>query len=342
LESGKEMPKQSTKRKGGFLGSIRNTFRNIMKKGDKTRKKFTKMNCNPAIEKDAANAFTCYTKDILAKLKRAYNTAHPDEKIGTTDPTAIVQELRDRLLPKCKKEDCWLNMLPPDQRKVIDDMVFAPDQPKEWKNNPDEWLSNFDMIEVLQQYEKAYPNFRILGPTPIDFDTKMSSGKCVWDEICKFKYKEFEEKGVTDVAFIFNLDEHDKGGSHWTSMYLNIPKRQLFYLDSALNDFPEEIEKLVDRILQESKMNHTPFRFDKNTRQHQYGNSECGMYALFFIITLLTGKYGGIGRQITFERALKIFRSKRIPDNMVFKFRNKYFNKAEGGGREQSVSLVVN
>lgn len=331
----KRIARRTFRKKGGFFEYIGSAMKSLHKKmrKEKEPRKFSQMVCSPGVIKDHATAAenTCYSKAILLKLKKAYNHGHPDTQIVGTYPKEIVNELRERLLPRCKKEDCWLNMLPDSQRKVIDEMVFAPDQPKEWKKNPDEWLSNFDMIDVLDQYEKAYTHFRLLGPTPIDFDQKVGSGKCVWQDICDFKVHKYEANDIKDVAFIFNLDAHDKNGSHWTSMYLNIPKRKMFYFDSANNDFPDEIKALTDRIVKESEDEKRPIKFDKNDRQHQFGNSECGMYALFFIITLLTGKCGGVGKQISFDRALRMFKSERIPDKLVFDFRAKYFNKQEGG-----------
>ena len=49
--------------------------------------------------------------------------------------------------------------------------LFAPFHPDEWKQNPSAWLSNHDIFNVLAQYEKAYPEFHFIGPTPIDFDS---------------------------------------------------------------------------------------------------------------------------------------------------------------------------
>lgn len=330
----KKYRRSKTRQNGGMniIKYIKKTIKSIRK--DKTpEQNDTKMNCNPAIEGKRANNSTCYTKDILIKIKSAYNKAHPENPIDANidDTTKIVNELRKRLLPKCQKEDCWLKLLPKEQQNMLDKMVFAPDQPPEWKNNSNEWLSNYDIMNVLEQYEKAnHPRFKFLGPTPIDFDKKLKDGKCVWEDICKFNLAHYKEKGVTDIAFIFNLDEHDESGSHWTSMYLSIPYKTIFYFDSALNDMPIEVQKLIERISMQSKEFGIQLISQKNIRQHQYGDSECGMYSLFFIITLLTEKCGGIGKKIKFKDAIKMFKCKHIPDKMVYEFRNKYFNKAGG------------
>lgn len=310
---------------GGWLDSI---VGSVLGSGSKTKKlnKPEKMICNPAAIKDAAHPTTCYSEKNLLKIRDAYNANHSDKPIDTNIPAKeLIHELKKRLSSKCPKEDCWLNLLPKAQREILDKEVFAPDQPKEWDSNPDEWLSNFDILNVLEQYEKAYPKFEFLGPTPIDFDT-VKNGKCIWEEICHFQISKYQEKGVTEIAFIFNLDKHNQSGSHWTSMYLSLKHNKLFYFDSALNDMPKEVQVLVDRITKQASDLGINLHFEKNVRQHQRGNSECGMYSLFFILTLLTGKCGGLDRPIDFHRAIKMFKCKHIPDKMVFAFRDRYYN----------------
>lgn len=49
--------------------------------------------------------------------------------------------------------------------------------------------------------------------------------------------------------------------------------------------------------------------------EHQQGDSECGMYSLFFIIQLLTE-----------SKSPEYFLTERINDEEMEKLRNKYFN----------------
>ena len=53
----------------------------------------------------------------------------------------------------------------------------------------------------------------------------------------------------------------------------------------------------------------------ENTRRHQFSNSECGMYCLYFIIRMLKGD--------SFSK----FTSKKIPDKFMMKLRKIYFNQ---------------
>ena len=289
-------------------------------KNTKMSKKTRKLRCSPK-EKDKMNEFTCYTDDSLYKLRDLWNARHPDEFIKTNDSKEIHSKLTEYLSHVCSQESCWLKQKY-DFGNVSEDMVesFAPESPKEWKKNPDEWLSSVDIMKVMKQYEKAYKCFEFLGPTPIDFDTKKMYGSCVWDELCNFSLKDQIKRGKTKIGIIFNTDPHDKPGQHWISMFINIKKKQIFFFDSVGTKAPPEIMKLADRIIEQGKQLNTKilFRFDENYPvEHQYGNSQCGVYSIFFIVHMLEDK-------IT-QHYLK---THILKDEYMAKFRKIYFNES--------------
>ena len=41
----------------------------------------------------------------------------------------------------------------------------------------------------MKQYENVYKCFEFLGPSPIDYDTHMHNGDCVWEDLCEFNLK---------------------------------------------------------------------------------------------------------------------------------------------------------
>jgi len=320
---------------------VKTNATNIAKKGPHLR---TTMKCSPAgLGKRIRKS--CYTPAILELIRKSYNRDHaPAEQIHTTDPTEIWKQLNAKLV-HCSKEDCWLNQIKdPVMRKKIDRYIFAPDQPYEWKSNPTEWLSNYDIMNVLEQYEISHPEFEFIGPTPIDFDTRVgnkpnryemsgasySSGtrKCVWNELCQFSLKQLIGRKKRKIGIVFNLDKHDQSGSHWVSMFIDIPRRFMFYFDSAGGDMPPEIRVLMDRIHGQAKeLFRGGFREYANGKHtHQQGNTECGMYSLFFIITMLTGRPSQNGRRMSLERILRLFLKERIPDKMMVEYRGEYFN----------------
>jgi hypothetical protein len=297
----------------------------------KTRK-IKKMNCNPAIEEKTANESTCYTDDILIQIRNAYNQNQPEpaNRISATlPPSSILEELRVKMRPDCEKENCWLKYLTPQQREVVEERVFAPKKPDDWKKNPVEWLSNHDILNVLKQYEEKYPTFKFIEPTSIDFDTVLKNGEeggkagsCVSDDLCKFSLESYIQQGKKQMGIIFNLDRHDQKGSHWVSLFIDIEKSVLFYFDSAANKTPPEIKRLVERIQTQAQQLSPPRKYtyyENYPHEHQKSNTECGMYSLFFIITMLD-------KSKLMKSKIRMFNHGVIKDAKMIKLRDSYFN----------------
>lgn len=281
------------------------------------RKTMKKMNCNPSVSGKTVNHNSCYTSSALLKIKNSYNKNHPNDKIKSLSTKKIFEDLRNKLA-YCEKENCWLEQLSNTDRKYLDKNMFAPQQPIEWKNNPREWLSNIDILQVLEQYENKYENFKFIGPTPIDFDTQLPEGKCVWKDLCTLKLKKMIDTGIDKIGIIFNLDKHNESGSHWVSMFIDIKENFIFYFDSAANEIPKEINTLVQKVLHQCKALNILMKYYTNCpKQHQQGNTECGMYSLYFIITMLENEK---------KQTINLFKNKIITDKFVESFRLKYFN----------------
>jgi hypothetical protein len=293
-------------------------FRNTIKKS-KTLKKMKKMNCNPNMRGKTVSNDSCYTNTTLSKIKNSYNKNNPLTRIQSNKPKTILNQLRLKL-SKCETEDCWLEQLSNKDKNYLDKHIFAPDQPREWKENPREWLSNIDISNVLEQYEDTYKYFKFIGPTPIDFDTRLpeENGKCVWEELCTFSLNKCMNDGIRKIGIIFNLDKHDEGGSHWVSLFVDLDEKFIFYFDSAASKIPKEIKKLVDLILVQS--NNELIYHTNSMNQHQKGDTECGMYSLYFIITMLDNKI------MTTKQKVNLFKNGKITDKFVESFRHKYFN----------------
>jgi hypothetical protein len=290
--------------------------------------KFKPLNCSPAVKGKTPIETTCFTPEILVQIKNAYNRDHPQEAILDKDPREIWQKLHERLTT-CAKEDCWLGQIKDSGlREQIRKHIFAPEQPKEWAKNPSEWLSNYDIFNVARQYEETYPEFDFIGPTTIDFDVKAKDlgGRCVEAQLCTLSLSELRQKGKTKIGMVFNLDRHDQGGSHWVSLFVDMKARVIFFFDSAAGGIPKEIQTLIDRILFQGRQIGIKFRvYDNGSFQHQYGNNECGMYSLFFIITMLTGNTE-FKKNMSMKKRIELFKRKRIPDKMVWDYRDLYFN----------------
>jgi len=286
-------------------------------------KKLKKLNCSPK-PREEKNNFSCYSNSSLLKLKSMWNIRHPSLYITSNNPREIHKKLTYLLNETCSNEACWLKQH--SQLGKPDEILsesFAPATPKEWINNPNEWLSSLDIMKVMKQYERAYKCFEFIGPTPIDFDKILYDGKCVWDELCNFNLEQQIKNGKTKIGVIFNTDPHNKPGQHWISLFINIKKKMIFFFDSNGTRAPREIMKLVDRIkkqgLELKPPNNTiDFIFDSNEGiEHQYGNTECGIYSLYFIIHLLEDKL-----------TTQYLKTHILSDEYIEKFRHIYFNNS--------------
>ena len=282
----------------------------------KTQKIFKKLNCSP---ENKENEYTCYSTSDLYKLREMWNARHPDKPITTKDSKQIWYLLKEYYASVCNKESCWVRQMTKNtkmEQELLD--AFAPESPNEWKKNPNEWLSSIDILEVMNQYEKKYKCFDFLGPSPIDYDTHKLYGDCVWEELCHFNLEAQLKKGHKKIGVIFNLDPHYKGGSHWVSLFINVKNKTIFYFDSAGETIPKQIKKFVDKVIVQGTNlpNKINFKFDENHPvEHQYGNTECGIYSLFFIVHMLEDKITG-----------HYLKTHVLKDEYMEKFRKVYYN----------------
>jgi len=186
---------------------------------------------------------------------------------------------------------------------------FRPKGP----SDSNKWLSNFNIEEVLKQYEDKYNDFVILGAVPRDFKTT---------EYCKEDYTkehilDLIKKGKRRFGSVFNLDLSYQSGSHWVSMFIDINKGQIYYIDSVGKKPKDEFVELMDLFEEIIKSINKNIKIDKRigTMDHQHKNTECGVYSIFFIVSLLNGK--------TFDKINK----ERTPDELVQKYRKVFFNE---------------
>lgn len=130
-----------------------------------------------------------------------------------------------------------------------------------------------------------------------------------------------------------------------------------FFFDSGGADAPQEVLTMICRFYREwegmKPAGALSMQYDDNHRtkaEHQMGGTECGMYSLFFIITMLTGICGGKAALLNARRLKKRevcpkdfrlhgeqdkrdyflshgkWNHKRIPDRFMQEFRAIYFN----------------
>ena len=289
------------------------------KNNKKTRKnkEFIKDVCN--VNNNSAESFTCYTSEILSKLKGSWNKKHPESEITYNDNLNIWKSLKEKLNYTCRQESCWMRKLLfkfDTKKKLISDF-FAPFAPSTWKTNPNEWLSSVDISKVMKQYEKKYSNFEFIGPSPIDYDTPIAYGECVWEELCKFNLDKLIKRNLNKIGVIFNLDPHDKGGSHWVSVFIDIKSKIIYYFDSVGDKIPKQIKKFCNTVKKQGNLLGINFKFDQiYPNSHQKEDTECGIYSLYFITNMI--------KSINIWNSL--LKKGKISDDEMEKYRKVYFN----------------
>jgi hypothetical protein len=291
--------------------------RKKLKKG--MQKTVKQLNCSPLVKNKKVVSSSCMTPEVLLKIRDEYNKDH-SQKIVATKPALIWHELRMKL--NCQDERKWVNEIDdPKLRAQIKKQLFAPEHPPEWFKNKNEWLTNFDIDMVMEQYEMENKDFKYLGTTPIDYDyiVDTQSKTCVEDNLCKFNLKKLLSQGKRRFASVFNLDKHDESGSHWVSVFIDVNKRIIMFFDSASGSIPKKINEFINDVKAQGLSENIEFKYINGKKKHQYGGSECGVYSIHFIIEMLKHP----------EKAMHIFLYDRIPDKEIEKYRKKYFNTPE-------------
>ncbi len=257
---------------------------------------------------------TCYTKDNLKSIIKKWNKKNPNDKIKFNKSNTIKtlwKKINMKLNNQCNSEWCWINKTLKSNKLLKH--TFRPLKPKSWKKNPREWLTNIDIEKVLHQYEDSHSEFEFIGPVPIDFNSKIGSS-CISDELCHINIKTLLDKGIRKIGIIFNEDKHNQPGSHWIALFIDIDRKGIYYFNSVGDIYGPEVKKLINTIKKQCKQLNINMNIDYNRRGHQWKDTECGVYCLYFIKTMLI-------TNISFKK----FYNKVIYDDDMFKNRNHFF-----------------
>lgn len=235
-----------------------------------------------------------YKPDVInggnsEEIESCIKETEPIKDIYRLNKQELVKKLQRRFYKVCKDEQsCWLNFDFIDFIK--DDYIkehllkytFKPQKTKystkhiktETEKLKDIWLSSIDIDNVLEQYELKYDDFLFYGAFPCDFY-----------KITTIDYSDF--KKYKTVAFVLNLDENDKPGSHWVSLLVDNKNKTIEYFDSAGRPPKTTIKIFIDILHEFFK---SKYEILINDVKHQLGNSECGVYSIYFILNRISGK----------------------------------------------------
>ena len=264
---------------------------------------------------------SCFTIESLKKIASNYNKKNSNKINLNLSKAELVEELEKRLSNKCSEQTCWLRL---DIVKELDNEdiernTFRPRGP----SKKYEWLSTSHINDVIEQYQSIHNDFLFLGAVPLDFEDLPVLG------ISNLKFEELVNQGKKKFGIVINLDEHWKDGSHWVGLFANLEKNQIYYFDSlgkkplkktrkfinkvakymyskkygknlpindiiqkikTINKIGGKINKSIESNVHLKNLLSGNFDIRYNHIQHQFENSECGVYAIDFIKRLVSGE----------------------------------------------------
>lgn len=253
-------------------------------------------NCAPGRYDGSSD--TCFSENQLMKMAEAYNKYVTKQKLGVNknklfggvdiiaiknDKKYLLQEFKKRFEKVCGSDEMCLTRQA-FMNEIVGEMMSDTFRPK-GPHDPNEWLSTFDIDNIMTQYEKIYPKFKFMGAVPLNCD------ELHFCSLYKFDFENYYKNGIMHIATIFNLDRYGQPGSHWVALFIDIPKGEIYYCDS--NGKPPidnifEIIKKFQQYYQSKNGRDVVFRY--NNRSYQQDSSECGIYACNFIIRKLSGE----------------------------------------------------
>lgn len=275
--------------------------------------------CSP--ERSDKYKNSCLSFDEAKILASLYNKNNPLNKIPESEfknRKLLVAALDTKFSKVCDGEACWLGQY--QESKHIMDHAFKPVKPKSWALNKRQWLSNYDIQDVMRQYERKYENFKFIGSLPVDFAESYNDDRCIVKDMCRFDINQLKEKNKTCFGIVMNLDKHDQPGSHWVACFCSLdPSDQKYgisYYDSGASRPPKLISKFMKLV--QSQIDDVKFKVRRNRKVHQFKDTECGIFSMWFIITCLDNP------QLDFSRCLKLIKIDKN-DNAAFSKRNDFF-----------------
>ena len=247
-------------------------------------------------------------EEEIEHLREVYNKEHPKEKpVPKGESEEVWNELQARFREQCSigRADC-----------IVASLLKRPRAPKEWALNRYEWLSSDDIDVIEKNYTELFPDYFFAGSVPIDFDLHNETNECIVSALCAMKLDELYRKGKHRIGIVINTDPHDGPGQHWVAVFVDIRPEleypRMTYFDSYAMKPEKEIKRLMKRWKEqwdETDIHPNPMKLTYNVTRHQYKDSECGMYCLYYHYACLT----------------EIPMDDTIPDAVINAYRNLLF-----------------
>jgi hypothetical protein len=308
------------------------------------------MYCSPAGAETFKKEKTCFSKPALVRLVQAWNESNPNNRIkgvSKMDKMGVWNALNKKMSTLCSgdgKEACWVDTLEGPRPSQDIAKSLRPVQPKEWTQDEYTWLTNYDIEDVMEQYDYAQNQsykYKFLGVYPIDFQAKNVFGTCLFQEFCTLNVASFYKKGIRYVGLITNLDKHDQDGSHWTSLFIcidpSLPSFGAYYYDSVAMPPPSEITRFMETVREQVKVlpgaDKATFNIQYNRKKHQFKNTECGVFSMAYQLRWLTLLKDNPATM--FKKVVEI----DVRDEDVHKLRSVLYRPRQRGGKKGNKTL---
>jgi hypothetical protein len=244
---------------------------------------------------------TCLSPEEINKLAAATGIIRTNlianETIEDPEVVSSMYEKLKQIFDDCPNDFCIAK-----KTGINTKYIFKPLGPSKKEG----WLSNFDIRDVLSQYERVFPDFQSYDPVPVDF-------KSIYTELKGDPMIELAKSGAKSrFGVVVNHDYHDGPGTHWVAIFMDMASDpvSIEYSDSV-GDQPPKLLKdylscMKDKI---TKALGKPAVIRINNIQHQRGNNECGVYSLHYIIQRLMGHtFEEITKNVIGDKKMNQFR----------------------------------
>lgn len=265
----------------------------------------------------------CAPKSVVNKLKKL--TEEVDENKNNdnmadqfaVDGNRLLEILKSKY--NCNSETCVLSNY--EVKKYVDsDLIesvlkenFKPLGPKCTK----EWLSNFDIDDVLDQMKKKYKHKNFLH---IPF--QMRDFEKTGSELANLNWQDEYTKGFRTFGTVMNTDYSTGKGIHWFAIFGDFSDGLDVFTVEYFNSSGELPLPEVNAWMK--KFKHS-LNFEKPVKDlittrivNQQSSSECGLYSLYYIISRLHG--------VSWEW----FNKNRVKDKVMYEFRKYLFRDKDG------------
>jgi len=299
--------------------------------------------CTPTVS--GKNKPVCFSKKSLLLIINAWNTFNINNPIIYNSKDSIntlINKINEKFEKTINKKNiywAWTDILKEyaiktgntkikNDMKTIEDNELRPSQPDDWVDNPIEWLSNFDIEKVLKQYENISSfKYKFHGVFSIDFAKKINNTCLYSKSYCNINIKHLiDTYNIKYFGFITNLSKHNEPGTHWTSSFFifdpTIQSYGGYYYDSTSAKMPNDLIDVFNDIKKQAEnIFKKPFNIHINKKQHQFSNTECGVFSITFqtrfLLLLRKNK-----KTATFD---KVINHPDLTDNKMKELRFKFF-----------------